>query len=202
MQGVGAALRRTVSGCALNPQPSAGSVRWHTALASALLICASVPAMAADSAASASRSANGMIYVDSELAPASGGSSSRRASRASEPNPIYRQLSEALADYQQNWAGLPQVEIAEGAPLRPGSSGERVSLLRERLGLPSADSFDAALAAADRVVAPIDVEVGTPQGRIHVEALQVALEHVQEEVAAHVGPPLGVASGFNSMDGD
>jgi predicted lipoprotein len=67
---------------------------------------------------------------------------------------------------------------------------------------PVLDSFDAALAAADRVVAPIDVEVGTPQGRIHVEALQVALEHVQEEVAAHVGPPLGVASGFNSMDGD
>ena len=142
MQGVGAALRRTVSGCALNPQPSAGSVRWHTALASALLICASVPAMAADSAASASRSANGMIYVDSELAPASGGSSSRRASRASEPNPIYRQLSEALADYQQNWAGLPQVEIAEGAPLRPGSSGERVSLLRERLGLYPDGAYD------------------------------------------------------------
>ena len=41
-----------------------------------------------------------------------------------------------------------------------------------------------------------------PQGRIHVEALQVALRHVQEEVASHVGPTLGVASGFNSMDGD
>lgn len=63
-------------------------------------------------------------------------------------------------------------------------------------------AFDAALAAAGRVVAPIDVEVATPQGRIHVEALQVALRHVQEEVAAHVGPTLGVASGFNSMDGD
>ena len=44
--------------------------------------------------------------------------------------------------------------------------------------------------------------VATPQGRIHVEALQVALRHVEEEVASHVGPTLGVASGFNSMDGD
>jgi predicted lipoprotein len=63
-------------------------------------------------------------------------------------------------------------------------------------------AFDAALAAAARVTAPMDVEVATPQGRIHVEALQVALRHVQEEVASHVGPTLGVASGFNSMDGD
>lgn len=63
-------------------------------------------------------------------------------------------------------------------------------------------AFDAAVAAAGRVTAPIDVEVATPQGRIHVEALQVALRHVEEEVASHVGPTLGVASGFNSMDGD
>ena len=67
---------------------------------------------------------------------------------------------------------------------------------------PVLNSFDAALAAAGRITAPIDVEVATPQGRIHVEALQVALRHVQEEVASHVGPTLGVASGFNSMDGD
>ena len=63
-------------------------------------------------------------------------------------------------------------------------------------------TFDAALAAAGRVTAPIDVEVATPQGRIHVEALQAALRHVQKEVASHVGPTLGVTSGFNSMDGD
>ena len=67
---------------------------------------------------------------------------------------------------------------------------------------PVLDAFDAALAAAGRVTAPIDVEVATPQGRIHVEALQVALRHVQEEVASHVGPTIGVTSGFNSMDGD
>ena len=148
MQGVGAALRRTVSGCALNSQPSAGRAAWRTALSAAFLVCASVPALAADSSASASRSSNNMIYVDAELAPSSsgGGSSWRRASRSSESaNPIYRQLSDGLVEYQQNWGGLPQVEIADGAPLRPGSTGERVSRLRERLGLYPDGAYDSEL---------------------------------------------------------
>jgi predicted lipoprotein len=63
-------------------------------------------------------------------------------------------------------------------------------------------AFDAALAAAGRVAAPIDVEVATPQGRIHVEALQDAVKAVQIEVASHIGPAVGVTSGFNAMDGD
>jgi predicted lipoprotein len=63
-------------------------------------------------------------------------------------------------------------------------------------------AFDAALAAAGRVAAPIDVEVATPQGRIHVEALQGAVKNVQTEVASHIGPAVGVTSGFNAMDGD
>jgi predicted lipoprotein len=63
-------------------------------------------------------------------------------------------------------------------------------------------AFEAALAAAGRVAAPIDVEVATPQGRVHVEALQAAVKKVQTEVASHVGPALGVTSGFNALDGD
>jgi uncharacterized protein len=62
--------------------------------------------------------------------------------------------------------------------------------------------FDAALAAVGRVGEPIDVAVATPQGRIHVEALQVAVRHVQTEVAEHIGPTIGVTAGFNAMDGD
>ena len=62
--------------------------------------------------------------------------------------------------------------------------------------------FDAALAAVGRVGEPIDVAVATTQGRIRVEALQSAVRHVQNEVAEHVGPGIGVTSGFNSMDGD
>ena len=82
--------------------------------------------------------------------------------------------------------------------------GERVRA-GDRGGARAARSdaqFDAALAAVGRVGEPIDVAVATPQGRIRVEALQVAVRHVQTEVAEHVGPTIGVTSGFNAMDGD
>ena len=46
----------------------------------------------------------------------------------------------------------------------------------------STRAFDAALAAAGRVGAPIDVAVATPQGRVRVEALQSAVRRVQTEV--------------------
>jgi uncharacterized protein len=67
---------------------------------------------------------------------------------------------------------------------------------------PVRGAFDGAMTAAGNVAAPIDVEVATPQGRVHVEALQSALRRVQTEVASHVGPAVGVTSGFNAMDGD
>jgi predicted lipoprotein len=63
-------------------------------------------------------------------------------------------------------------------------------------------AFDAALGAAGRVAGTIDAEVATVQGRIHVEALQGAVKNVQTEVASHIGPAVGVTSGFNAMDGD
>lgn len=63
-------------------------------------------------------------------------------------------------------------------------------------------AFARALAAVDRVGGPIDVEVAMPQGRFRVEALQSAVRGVQSDVAEHLGPAIGVTSGFNSMDGD
>ena len=66
----------------------------------------------------------------------------------------------------------------------------------------SATPSTSVASAAGNVAAPIDVEVATPQGRIHVEALQGALKRVQTEVVSHVGPVVGVTSGFNAMDGD
>ena len=37
---------------------------------------------------------------------------------------------------------------------------------------------------------------------VRVEALQSSLRSLQNEVAEHIGPGIGVTSGFNSMDGD
>ncbi len=55
-------------------------------------------------------------------------------------------------------------------------------------------SFDAALAAAGSVGAPIDVAVATPEGRARVVALQAAVRDVQAEMASDVGPALGIGA--------
>jgi len=61
-------------------------------------------------------------------------------------NPIYTDLRRGLVKYRQRWGSLPEVAIPAGAALKTGSTGERVALLRERLGLAAGDKYDAALA--------------------------------------------------------
>ena len=63
-------------------------------------------------------------------------------------NPIYTELRRGLVKYQQRWGDLPQLPIPAGPTLKPGTSGERVGMLRTRLGLSGGDSYDSALAAA------------------------------------------------------
>jgi predicted lipoprotein len=65
------------------------------------------------------------------------------------------------------------------------------------------EGFASALGAVGRVQGePIDVAVASAQGRVRVEALQSAIRSLQAEIAEHVGPAIGVTSGFNAMDGD
>lgn len=143
----GAALLRSVPWRVRSTQPRFKHLPlWRTAFAAALVTSAAAPAVGADNLMSSSRPSIDMIYVDSELAPQSGGGGDRRASRAvSDQHPIYRQLSEALGEYQRDWGGLPQVEILDGPPLRHGSTGERVRQLRDRLGLFPEGAFDSEL---------------------------------------------------------
>jgi murein L,D-transpeptidase YcbB/YkuD len=61
-------------------------------------------------------------------------------------NPLYANLRRGLVDYQRKWGVLPQFAMPAGAALTIGSEGERVTLLRERLGLTVGSHFDAALA--------------------------------------------------------
>ena len=63
-------------------------------------------------------------------------------------NPIYTDLRRGLIKYQQRWGNLPQLPIPSGPTLKPGTNGDRVAMLRTRLGLSSGDSYDSALAAA------------------------------------------------------
>ena len=62
-------------------------------------------------------------------------------------NPLYADLRRGLVAYQRKWAVLPQFTVPSGPALAVGSEGERVTLLRERLGLPVGSRFDEPLAA-------------------------------------------------------
>jgi murein L,D-transpeptidase YcbB/YkuD len=100
-----------------------------------------------------------MIYIDEELVPKAVHDNSLLHNISFDPwsaapvdlftsvNPIYTDLRRGLVKYRQQWGDLPQITIPAGPALKSGSSGERVAMLRTRLGLPDGDSFDAALAA-------------------------------------------------------
>src|SRR5579864_7636107 len=60
-------------------------------------------------------------------------------------NPLYADLRRGLVDYQKKWGALPQFTMPAGPALMIGSQGERVTLLRERLGLSVGSRFDDAL---------------------------------------------------------
>lgn len=65
-------------------------------------------------------------------------------------NPAYAGLREAAAVRKTRWSALPDLYLPEGPALKPGMGGERVALLRERLGLSPAGKYDKTLAAAVR----------------------------------------------------
>ncbi|HEV2746472.1 MAG TPA: L,D-transpeptidase family protein [Allosphingosinicella sp.] len=104
----------------------------------------------------------GMVYVDRELAPTQPSVRQVLAAAAGAPslrdhldglrwmNPLYAGLREGLAEYRARWGRLPQGAIPPGPTLRAGAAGERVRLLRHRLGLPADGGFDAGVAAALR----------------------------------------------------
>ncbi|MDD9733729.1 imelysin family protein [Mameliella sp. AT18] len=63
-------------------------------------------------------------------------------------------------------------------------------------------AFARALTRADNLDDPVFAGVSDPQGRIRIEALQQRISEIREIVAQDLGPRLGIAAGFNSMDGD
>ena len=63
-------------------------------------------------------------------------------------------------------------------------------------------AFDTALDRAAKLDDPVFAGVATPQGRLRVEVLQQAIGAIRTEASQNLGPALGVAAGFNSLDGD
>jgi len=101
-----------------------------------------------------------MIYIDQELVPRAVQDSALLHNMSFDDwsgapvdlftsvNPIYTDLRRGLVRYQQRWGDLPQVTIPAGPTLKTGVTGDRVAMLRERLGLAPSGSFDAPLANA------------------------------------------------------
>ncbi len=95
-----------------------------------------------------------ITYLDRELIPAKQTDADILRAAALAPSfpdyvksvgwmsPIYLRLREARADFRDRWDDLPRIDIPTGPPLRAGAKGERVALLRRRLGLPDGTSFD------------------------------------------------------------
>jgi murein L,D-transpeptidase YcbB/YkuD len=97
------------------------------------------------------------VYVDPELSSVArrrqrpqnwlarlfdfGGSRNRAG-----PNSLFYELGLGLQQYQATWGRMPQTKIPAGPALKRGSTGRRVALLRERLGLPRGGGYD------DRVI--------------------------------------------------
>ncbi|MEP7130924.1 MAG: L,D-transpeptidase family protein [Sphingomicrobium sp.] len=100
-----------------------------------------------------------MIYIDEELVPRAVHDSGpmgdlTNAAWSGAPldlfvsvNPIYTELRRGLVRYQQQWGDLPAIPVPDGPALKPGATGERVAMLRTRLGLAPGAIYDPALAA-------------------------------------------------------
>jgi predicted lipoprotein len=91
--------------------------------------------------------------------------------------------------------------LREGAV---GKSGFANLLPAEQAALKTeiAAAFDAALAAADAAPEPLDTAVTDAEGRRKIGALLIAVNHVRDIMNQKVPAAIGIAIGFNEMDGD
>lgn len=63
-------------------------------------------------------------------------------------------------------------------------------------------SFEVAATLLSELDDPIFAGVGDPQTRFKVEVTQQSIDNIHAVVRDELGPTLGVAAGFNSLDGD
>lgn len=136
-----------------------------------------------------------MIYIDEELVPRAVQDSGQLHdisfdSWSGAPvdlfvsvNPIYTDLRRGLIKYRQRWGDLPQVQIPAGPTLKSGSSGDRVALLRTRLGLPAGTSFDSALAARVKEFQAVhDLKDDGVAGAGTIEALNRGAQYYEQRI--------------------
>ena len=110
------------------------------------------------------------------------------ASRRNAPHPLFIGLARGLQQYQMTWGRLPQVSIPAGSTLKPGSKGNRVNMLRARLGLRPGAGYDAQLVqsvmAYQRIhgLAPVDGIAG----RATIASLNRGASHYARRIAINM----------------
>lgn len=65
-----------------------------------------------------------------------------------------------------------------------------------------AKDFDRALTRLAALEDPVFAGVADPQGRVRIEVIQQSVDIIRATVREDLGPTLGVAAGFNALDGD
>lgn len=130
---------------------------------------------------------------------------------------FFTALSTGLEFASQTRLGRPMGTFDRPRPnraeaRRAGRSLRHISLsltaMRELAALISGgddaldDAFDAALRRAEGLHDPVFAGVATPQGRLKIEVLRQSIDSIRAVLAEEVGPSLGIAAGFNSLDGD
>ena len=62
--------------------------------------------------------------------------------RTGAPNVLFAQIGRGMQQYQATYGRLPQNKVPAGPVLKRGSTGKRVTLLRQRLGLRPAGGYE------------------------------------------------------------
>ena len=102
-------------------------------------------------------------------------------------NPIYTELRRGLVRYQQRWGDLPQFTIPAGPTLKIGMTGERVGMLRERLGLSQGVAFDESTASALKAYqAAHGLKADGIAGKGTIDSLNLGSQHYERLIIVNL----------------
>ncbi|MDP3338991.1 imelysin family protein [Frigidibacter sp.] len=181
--------------------------------------CALTRAAAADLAALAAEVEAGWRTEFAPLLQTAGAPGNTRFLSAHEARQaVFTQLVTQLGFDAEVRLGRPLGSLTRPRPLRAESRGAGRSLHNVTLSLAANralaealteggteylfDYFDYAQSVAAKLDDPVFAKVDTPTGRLKVQELKTAIERVHDAASAELAAELGVAAGFNALDGD
>ena len=140
-----------------------------------------------------------MVYIDREIAPSMEKRDAQLEALGFEAgnaapadlflpvHPLYTELRRGLVKYEMRWGDLPKVQIPAGPVLKPASTGDRVALLRQRLGLPEGTKYDAALSAAVKEYQAVHgIEADGIAGAGTIDSLNLGYKHYANILALNL----------------